>query len=71
MKCAGAREKRNERARGTLGRGKKGRFPSSPARPRFFNLPFLLSFFRFLAVSPLKEPLRRRESETRSTPRAN
>ena len=55
-------ERRNK-ARGSWGEGKREQpFPSSPALPRFFNFP-LFSLFspHFLAVSPLKEPLQRRE----------
>ena len=63
IKRVGAGDNRKESARGTLGREKRRR-ESFPARPRFFFFlisMFCLSFSRFVAVSPLKEPLRRRE----------
>ena len=42
----------------------RGPFPSFPARPRFFNFPvFSHAFLYFLAVSPLKERLGRREPQ--------
>ena len=50
---AGAGEKGNGRARGHSHR------PSHATE--FFNFPVFFLFSRFLAVSSLKEPLRRRE----------
>ena len=63
IKCAGVGEKGNGSARWTLGREKKKASPSHrpPRVPEFLISLFPLSFPRFLAVSPLKEPLRRRE----------
>ena len=51
-KRAGAWEKGDETAR----------LVYSPARPGFLNFPVFSFFPRFLAISPLNEPLRRRET---------
>ena len=60
IRRAEAREKGNESVRGTLGGEKKGRDRPLHA-PDFLISRFSLSFPRFLAISPLKEPLQRRE----------
>ena len=64
--------RRETKARGGHWEGeRKGASHRPPRAPDFSICPFFLSFPSFLAVSPLKEPLRRRESETRSAPREN
>ena len=70
IKRTGGGEKRNESVQGTLGRERKRvrPLPFCPSR-RPLHAPdlsislFSLSFPHFLTISPLKEPLQRREAQ--------
>ena len=52
---------RGNKAHGSWGEGKQKCAVDTSPLPRFFNFPVFFLFSCFLAVSPLKEPLRRRE----------